>query len=95
MRPLKILTWHIHGSYLHYLTQVPHTFYVPVKPGWPEGYGGRRDATWWGKNVIEVPAEAVREADDPSWFQSIALRVDVTGTTQSQAEQLVERFKRR
>ncbi|GAC1320074.1 MAG: hypothetical protein NVSMB22_04060 [Chloroflexota bacterium] len=44
---------------------------------------------------VEVGVQAVREADDPSWFQSIALRVDVTGTTQSQAEQLVERFKRR
>jgi hypothetical protein len=70
-RPLDILTWHIHGSYLHYLTQAPHTFYVPVKLGWPEGYGGRRDATWWGDNVVEVPAEAVRDLDlDCILFQS-------------------------
>ena len=46
-RPLNILTWHIHGSYLLYLTQAPHTFYLPVKPGWPEGYGGRR-----GRDVV-------------------------------------------
>ena len=71
LRPLNILTWHIHGSYLHYLTHAPHTFYVPVKPGWPEGYGGRRDATWWGENVVEVPAEAVCALDlDCILFQS-------------------------
>lgn len=33
MRPLKILTWHTHGSYLYYLTQAPHHFYVLSKPG--------------------------------------------------------------
>lgn len=68
---MNILTWHIHGSYLYYLTQAPHTFYVPVKPGWPEGYGGRRDATWWGDNVVEVPAASVRDlALDCILFQS-------------------------
>ena len=28
MRRLNVLTWHTHGSYLYYLTQVPHEFYV-------------------------------------------------------------------
>ena len=23
---LRILTWHVHGNYLYYLTQVPHEF---------------------------------------------------------------------
>jgi NAD(P)-dependent dehydrogenase (short-subunit alcohol dehydrogenase family) len=32
MRRLRILTWHIHGSYLYYLVQGPHDFLVPVKP---------------------------------------------------------------
>ena len=41
MRPLKILTWHTHGSYLLYLTQVPHEFYVLSKPDRPPGYAGR------------------------------------------------------
>ncbi len=34
---MRILTWHVHGSYLYYLTQVPHTFSLPVKAGWPDG----------------------------------------------------------
>ncbi len=37
-RPLRILTWHVHGSYLYYLVQSPHRFFLPVKPGRPEGY---------------------------------------------------------
>ena len=27
-RRLRILTWHVHGNYLYYLTQVPHDFYL-------------------------------------------------------------------
>jgi len=23
-RPLRVLTWHVHGNYLYALTQVPH-----------------------------------------------------------------------
>lgn len=59
MRRLKIFTWHIHGSYLYYLTQTEHEFYLPVKPGKPEGYGGRLPGFPWGNNVFEVPAESV------------------------------------
>ena len=41
MRCLNILTWHIHGSYLNTLARIKHNWYLPVKPGRPEGYGGR------------------------------------------------------
>ncbi|NJN87255.1 MAG: glycosyltransferase family 1 protein, partial [Leptolyngbyaceae cyanobacterium SL_7_1] len=57
---LRILTWHIHGSYLYYLTQAPHEFYLPVKPGKPEGYGGRLGSFPWGDHVHEISAEEVR-----------------------------------
>src|SRR6478672_11395376 len=57
MRPLKILTWHTHGSYLYYLTQVPHQFYVLSKPGRPAGYGGRCGHIPWGDNVIDLPVD--------------------------------------
>ena len=59
MRPLKILTWHTHGSYLYYLTQVPHEFYVLSKPGRPPGYGGRCGHLPWGDNVIDMPVDEV------------------------------------
>lgn len=57
---MRILTWHIHGSYLHNLVQAPHDFYVPTKPGKPEGYGGRSGSYAWPANLHEVPAEAAR-----------------------------------
>ena len=60
MRPLKILTWHTHGSYLYYLTQVPHQFYVLSRPGRPPGYGGRCGHIPWGDNVIDLPVDQAR-----------------------------------
>lgn len=68
---LKILTWHIHGSYLYYLSQIPHIIYVPVKEGRPEGYGGRCGSLPWPENLVEVPAEQVASLDlDCIIFQS-------------------------
>jgi glycosyltransferase involved in cell wall biosynthesis len=60
MRPLNILTWHTHGSYLYYLTQAPHRFYVVSKPGRPAGYGGRCGHMPWGDNVIDMPADEIK-----------------------------------
>jgi hypothetical protein len=61
MRPLNILTWHTHGSYLYYLSQLPHQFYVLSKPGRPPGYGGRCGHIPWGDNVHDLPADAARQ----------------------------------
>ncbi|MEZ4599690.1 MAG: glycosyltransferase family 4 protein [Syntrophotaleaceae bacterium] len=67
----KILTWHVHGSYLFYLAQAPHHFYLPVKKGRPEGYGGRSGSFPWPENVHEVPAGDVPDLDlDLILFQS-------------------------
>lgn len=71
MRRLRILTWHVHGSYLYYLTQAPHEFYLPVKPDKPEGYGGKLPGFSWGKNVHDIPADEVRHGSfDAILFQS-------------------------
>jgi glycosyltransferase involved in cell wall biosynthesis len=58
MRRLKILTWHTHGSYLYYLSQAPHDFFVLSKPGRPPGYGGRAGHFPWSDNVHDLPVEA-------------------------------------
>jgi glycosyltransferase involved in cell wall biosynthesis len=63
MRRLKILMWHIHGSYLNTLARVDHDWYLPVKPGRPEGYGGRGPTFDLPDYVREVPAEEVRNLD--------------------------------
>jgi len=63
MRRLKILIWHIHGSYLNTLARVDHDWYLPVKPGRPEGYGGRGSTFDLPDYVREVPAGCVRDLD--------------------------------
>ena len=67
---LRILTWHVHGSYLYYLSHAPHDFYLPVRRG-DEGYGGRAGPFPWPPNVHEIPADEVRRrAFDCVLFQS-------------------------
>ena len=56
---MRILTWHVHGSYLWYLSHVPVEWYLPVRPGRPEGYGGRAGTFPWPSNVHEVDAGEV------------------------------------
>lgn len=58
---LRILTWHVHGNYLYYLSQMPHELYLVTKPGSPPGYAGAGGALPWGPNVREVPYEQVRD----------------------------------
>ena len=60
-RPLRILTWHVHGNYLYYLTQVPHDWYVLSKPGRPSGYAGRAGELPWGDNVHDLPVDRIGE----------------------------------
>jgi glycosyltransferase involved in cell wall biosynthesis len=60
MRRLNILTWHTHGSYLYYLSHVPHEFHVLAKPGRPPGYGGRCGPFPFGPNVHDLPVDQVR-----------------------------------
>ncbi len=57
---LKIFTWHIHGSYLFYLSQGDYDIYIPVTKEKKEGYYGRGTTFPFGKNVIEVDANEVR-----------------------------------
>lgn len=72
VRKLRVLTWHIHGSYLYYLTQTDCIFYLPYKEGSSEeGYGGRTRNFPWSDNVINVPSEKVKDAEfDCILFQS-------------------------
>jgi len=56
---LRILTWHVHGNYLYYLTQAPHDFYIVTRPQHPPGYAGRVGVLPWGDNVHEVSADEV------------------------------------
>lgn len=57
---MKIFTWHIHGSYLYYLSQGDYQLCIPTRQDKTEGYYGRGETFPFGDNVIEIPAEEVR-----------------------------------
>jgi glycosyltransferase involved in cell wall biosynthesis len=57
---IKILTWHIHGSYLYYLSQGPFDIFLPTHEKKTEGYIGRGTTFPFGENVMEVPVGEVR-----------------------------------
>jgi hypothetical protein len=61
MRRLRILTWHVHGNYLWYLSQCRHDFYLPVKSDGSPGYHGRGSSFPFGENVKEIPADDVHK----------------------------------
>src|ERR687898_2035524 len=71
VRSLRILTWHVHGTYLSYLSHIRHELILPVKPGRPPGYGGRTGAWRWPPNVREVPIDSLVELEvDAVLYQS-------------------------
>jgi len=58
---LKIFTWHIHGSYLYYLSQASFDIYIPVTSDKKEGYYGRGETFPFADNVIEIDANEVKD----------------------------------
>ena len=56
---MRILMWHVHGSYTTSLVQSPHTWLVPRLPHRGPWGRGRADSWDWPDNAVEVsPAEA-------------------------------------
>jgi glycosyltransferase involved in cell wall biosynthesis len=58
---MRILLWHVHGSWTTAFVQGTHTYYVPVEPGrGPDGRG--RAQTWdWPASVVEIAPQAMRD----------------------------------
>lgn len=63
MKRLKILIWHIHGSYLNALGRIEHDWYLPTRPERADGYGGRGRTFDMPDWVREVAADMVQELD--------------------------------
>lgn len=61
MNPIRILTWHIHGNYLYYLTQTNFEFYIPVTYTSKPGYKQLPQGLLWGKNVHIILASEVKK----------------------------------
>src|SRR5690349_19510832 len=60
---MRVLIWHVHGSWATAFVQGPHTYLLPVTPDrGPDGLGRAR--TWdWPGNAVEVPPERLRDED--------------------------------
>ena len=59
---MRVLLWHVHGSWTTAFVQGPHTYLLPLMPGrGPDGRGAR---TWnWPDAAVEVPVDRLRDAD--------------------------------
>lgn len=79
MRPPRVLTWHIHGNYLLYLSRADVEFVLPVDDSGREGYGGRGSTFPFGPNVVEMPAEAVRDANFDAVLYQTRTNYEVDG----------------
>jgi hypothetical protein len=70
-RRLRILTWHVHGNYLYYLTQVPHEFHLVTDAARSPHHAGRGGSLPWGDNVHEARVEEIAgQSFDVILFQS-------------------------
>jgi glycosyltransferase involved in cell wall biosynthesis len=57
---MRVLIWHVHGSWTTALVQGGHTYLLPVTPDrGPDGLGRAR--TWdWPPSAVDVPADQLR-----------------------------------
>jgi glycosyltransferase involved in cell wall biosynthesis len=70
-RPLRILTWHVHGNYLYNLTQVPHEWWVVADDARSPHRAGRAGQLPFGDNVHEAHVDRVASLPfDVVLFQS-------------------------
>lgn len=70
-RRLRVLTWHVHGNYLYYLSQARHDFYIVTSRAPDVSRPGRVGCLPWGDNVFEVSDARVRaERFDCILYQS-------------------------
>jgi hypothetical protein len=63
MTRLRILTWHVHGSYLDSLVRTGHEFFLPVTEEGGRRLGGIGHWGWPTDRVHEVPEAVVRDLD--------------------------------
>lgn len=76
MPRLRILTWHVHGSYLDSLIHTGHEFFLPVRGEGEATQGGIGKWGWPSERVHEVPERDVADLDidlvvyqtDENWY---------------------------
>lgn len=58
---MRVLLWHVHGSYTTAFVQGRHEYVVPVLPGRPEDGRGRARTWDWPASVVERPPEQLAD----------------------------------
>ena len=61
--PLRVLTWHVHGSYLDSLVRTGHEFFLPVREVDGRLDGGIGNWGWPRDRVHEIPEGQVADLD--------------------------------
>jgi hypothetical protein len=60
---MRILVWHVHGSWMTAFVQGRHDYLVPVVPGRGPDGRGRADTWDWPASVVEVTPEQLRSGE--------------------------------
>lgn len=81
MTPLRILVWHVHGSWTTAFVHGPHTYLLPTLPE-RGAWGGGRATSWeWPAAAVEVPVADLPGTD-----------VDVVVLQRPEERELAERL---
>lgn len=60
---MRIMLWHVHGSWTTSFVQGNHTYLIPVLPGRGPNGRGRADTYDWPDNAIEMTPKQLSETD--------------------------------
>lgn len=60
---MRIMLWHVHGSWTTSFVQGNHTYLVPVLPGRGPNGRGRADTYDWPPNAVEMTPQQLAETD--------------------------------
>jgi glycosyltransferase involved in cell wall biosynthesis len=60
---MKVLHWHVHGSWSSAFVHGPHTYLVPVTPRRDADGRGRARTFDWPPNAVEITPEALADAE--------------------------------
>ena len=60
---MRILAWHVHGSWMTSFVQGGHDYLIPVLPDRGADGVGRAQTFDWPSNAVELPPEELRDAE--------------------------------
>ncbi|MDQ3306842.1 MAG: glycosyltransferase [Actinomycetota bacterium] len=60
---MRIMLWHVHGSWTTSFVQGEHQYLLPVTPGRDSDGLGRARSWDWPASVVEVPCDRLRDTD--------------------------------